>query len=180
MHKNWKIIKELESNNSRLFKEGIIEKIAKQDNDEFFIGCKLALDKLVSFGIKQIPNSSKSGKGLKWNEFLLMTEQFLTRKITGNSARDLLLHNMEKSEMNEWNFWYRRILLKDLQCGVSEKTINNVINRIDKHKYSIPVFACMLAHDSNNHQKKLIGEKFLDFKLDGVRVISIFNFEKNI
>ena len=35
----------------------------------------------------------------------------------------------------------------------------------------------MLAHDSNNHEKKLIGEKFLDFKLDGVRVISIFNFE---
>ena len=29
----------------------------------------------------------------------------------------------------------------------------------------------MLAHDSANHEKKLVGEKLLDYKLDGVRVL---------
>tara|TARA_X000000368_G_scaffold190179_1_gene149963 strand:+ start:25 stop:909 length:885 start_codon:yes stop_codon:yes gene_type:complete len=31
----------------------------------------------------------------------------------------------------------------------------------------------MLAHDSANHEKKMVGKKFLDNKLDGVRVITI-------
>ena len=35
------------------------------------------------------------------------------------------------------------------------------------------IFACQLAQDSDSHQKKLTGRKYLEVKLDGVRVISI-------
>ena len=174
---SWKIIKELETNNSRIFKENVIEKVALQDNDIFFIGCKLALDKLISFGVKQIPLSNKDGDGLKWNKFYELSQQLISREKTGNNARDLIFSLMKESTINEWNFWYRRILLKDLKCGTSEKTINNVVKRLSKDKYIIPVFSCMLAHDSNNHEKKLVGEKLVDYKLDGVRVITIYNFE---
>ena len=173
----WKIIKELETNNSRIFKENIIEKVALQNNDVFFSGCKLALDKLISFGVKQIPSSSQSGNGLKWEKFIEVSQKLVTREKTGNIARDLILSLMQESTIDEWNFWYRRILLKDFKCGVSEKTINNVVKRLSKDNYIIPVFACMLAHDSNNHEKKLVGEKLVDYKLDGVRVITIYNHE---
>jgi DNA ligase 1 len=37
----------------------------------------------------------------------------------------------------------------------------------------VPVFTCQLAHDSANHEKKLVGKKMLEVKLDGVRVITI-------
>ena len=83
-----------------------------------------------------------------------MCKKLISREITGNLARDLIHSNMQQSKSDEWNYWYRRILLKDLQCGVSEKTINNAIKRSSKKKYLIPVFACMLAHDSKNHEKK--------------------------
>ena len=37
----------------------------------------------------------------------------------------------------------------------------------------------MLAHDSANHENKMKGKKFLDVKLDGVRVISIYNADND-
>jgi len=40
-------------------------------------------------------------------------------------------------------------------------------------KYSIPVFSCQLAHDSANHETKVKGKRYLEVKLDGVRVITI-------
>jgi DNA ligase-1 len=67
--------------------------------------------------------------------------------------------------------FYRRILIKDLRCGVSEKTVNKVAKNFPQ--YAIPIFTCPLAHDSANHEKKMIGKKQVEVKLDGVRVITI-------
>jgi DNA ligase-1 len=79
---------------------------------------------------------------------------------------------MKNATRDQWNNWYRRILIKDLRCGVSEKTINNVVEKNYKH-YAVPVFSCQLAHDSANHESKVSGEKLIEVKLDGVRVITI-------
>ena len=158
------IIEELESNNSRLFKEEIIKREAEEDNIDFFEGCKLALDPMVSFGVKQVPERSDiDGQGLSWGEFCDLADQLQKRELTGHAARDAILEAMLQSHDAEWNKWYRRILIKDLRCGVSEKTINNVVKKVNKD-YTIPVFKCMLAHDSANHEKKLVGEKLLDYK----------------
>ena len=48
------IIQELESNNSRLFKEDIIKREAHEENIDFFEGCQLALNPLTTFGVKQV------------------------------------------------------------------------------------------------------------------------------
>ena len=171
------IIEELESNNSRLFKEDVIKREAEQDNIDFFEGCQLALDPMVSFGVKQVPERSDiDGQGLSWGEFCDLADQLQKRELTGHAARDAILEAMLQSHDAEWNKWYRRILIKDLRCGVSEKTINNVVKKVNKD-YTIPVFKCMLAHDSANHEKKLVGEKLLDYKLDGVRVLAIYDAE---
>ena len=37
----------------------------------------------------------------------------------------------------------------------------------------------MLAHDSANHEKKLVGEKLLDYKLDGVRVLAVYDVDSD-
>ena len=169
------IIQELESNNSRLFKEDIIKREAHEENIDFFEGCQLALNPLTTFGVKQVPErSGPEGSGLSWNEFCDLAEQLMKRELTGHAARDAINEAMEQSDDYEWNSWYRRILIKDLRCGVSEKTINNVVKKVNKD-YTIPVFKCMLAHDSANHEKKLVGKKLLDYKLDGVRVLTIYD-----
>jgi DNA ligase-1 len=174
----YNIIQELESNNSRLFKEDVIKREAEANNDLFFEGCRLALDPLVSFGVKQVPQAEKDGPGCSWEQFKELTTKLSNRSATGHTARDLIEFHMNISTKNEWNDWYRRILIKDLRCGVSEKTINSVVKKVNKD-YTIPVFKCMLAHDSANHEKKLVGEKLLDYKLDGVRVLAIYDVESD-
>ena len=175
----YKIIQELESNNSRLFKEDIIKREAIAENIEFFSGAKLALDPLATFGVKQVPTTNTNGPGVLFEEFCSIADKLMARELTGHAARDAIQDLANKSTKNEWNDWYRRILIKDLRCGVSEKTVNNVVKKEKKKGYLIPVFKCMLAHDSANHEKKLVGEKLLDYKLDGVRVITIYDADND-
>ena len=164
---------DLESHPSRLNKEAIIEVIAQEGNNEFFAGCRLALDPMITFGLKQIPEKKdEDGAGLPWDSFTLIITGFVNRELTGNLARDTVSKMMASATKAEWNGWYRRILIKDLRCGVSEKTINKVVEK-KYADYAIPVFGCQLAHDSANHESKVAGKKLIEVKLDGVRVITI-------
>jgi DNA ligase-1 len=76
----------------------------------------------------------------------------------------------------QWNDWYRRILIKDMRAGFSEKTVNKVL-KIHEGIAPVPVFEVMLAHDGANHDKKITGKKLLEPKLDGVRAITVVDFE---
>jgi DNA ligase-1 len=173
MRKPWEVVTELEENNSRLAKEAVIKVVAVQGNDWFFEGCRLALDPMVTFGLKQVPEKTdNTGDGLPRELFLELCRQLTTRTATGNYARELVIRAMKMSTQAEWNGWYRRILIKDLRCGVSEKTVNKVVEKINVN-YIVPTFACQLAHDSANHEGKLAGRKLVEVKLDGVRVITI-------
>lgn len=173
MHNPWEVIQELEGNDSRLVKEAVIKVAAVQGNDEFFAGCRLALDSMITFGLKQIPEKQDAdGAGLPWDTFNDIVERLVDRTLTGNAARDTVAEMMAEATQVEWNSWYRRILIKDLRCGVSEKTVNKVVEKINAD-YIVPTFACQLAHDSANHEGKLAGEKLVEVKLDGVRVITV-------
>jgi DNA ligase-1 len=166
------IIKELESDNSRLFKESVIKRESEASNDIFFHGCKLALSATTTFGLKQIEEKTdEDGPGLAWDDFFNTVSTFIDRSCTGNAARDTIKELIAKSTKEQWNNWYRRILIKDLRCGTSVKTINKVVK---KHTdYTIPVFSCQLAFDSANHESKVSGKKLLEVKLDGVRVLTV-------
>ena len=167
------VISTLEDHNSRLDKEAIILAQAEAGNKEFFEGARLALDPMITFGLKQIPEKKdEDGSGLDWDSFSLIITGFVNRSLTGNLARDTVAKMMASATKAQWNGWYRRILIKDLRCGTSEKTINKVVEK--KYvSYAIPVFGCQLAHDSANHESKVSGKKFIEVKLDGVRVITI-------
>jgi DNA ligase-1 len=169
----YQVIRSLEDHNLRTNKEEIILAEAQAGNDEFFHGCRLALDPMITFGIKQVPErTGKDGAGVDWDSFTLILTGFINRTFTGNLARDTLAELMANCTNAQWNDWYRRILIKDLRCGVSEKTINKVVEK-KYGDYAIPVFSCQLAHDSANHESKVSGQKLIEVKLDGVRVITI-------
>jgi DNA ligase-1 len=127
---------------------------------------------MTTFGVKQVDTKTGDGRGLSWNAFKQLAEALATRQLTGHAAQTAVAHAKMNATEAQWNNWYRRILIKDLRCGTSEKTINKVVEK--KYKdYAIPVFSCQLAHDSANHESKVAGEKLIEVKLDGVRVISI-------
>lgn len=168
------IIRDLEMHDSRLDKEAILAAAVKEELDEFFLGLRMALDPMITFGIKQVPvKHEDAGQGLPWGVFVQMANDLMHRNLTGNAARDAIKLSMDVATQKQWNDWYRRILIKDLRCGMSEKTVNKVCK---KHpKYQIPVFECQLAHDSANHEDKMTGKKQVEVKLDGVRVLTVIN-----
>ena len=161
------IIRQLEIHNSRINKEQIIQAAHDEELNEFFEGVRMALDPLVTFGVKQVPEATADGQGLAWTNFKMLAEQLQRRELTGHAARDAIELCMQIATKNQWNDWYRRILIKDLRCGVSEKTVNKVVPNC------VPVFTCQLAHDSANHEKKMTGKKQIEVKLDGVRVLTV-------
>jgi len=165
------IIRQLEIHPSRLNKEDILEAAMNEGLDEFFEGVKMALDSLYTFGVKAVPTATQDGQGLPWPVFKELAEKLNRRELTGHAARDAIQLTMEIATVAQWNDFYRRILIKDLRCGVSEKTVNKVAK--DFPQYEVPVFECQLAHDSANHEKKMVGKKQIEVKLDGVRVLTI-------
>ena len=172
MLKPWEVIAELESDNSRLFKESVIKREAEAGNAEFFRGARAALDAMITFGIKKVAEKTGDGRGISAEKFWDTAQALAERKLTGNDAITAVNHMRMNAGEAEWNQWYRRILIKDLRCGVSEKTINSTVEKINGD-YVIPVFSCQLAHDGANHESKVSGEKLVEVKLDGVRVITI-------
>ena len=174
------IIKQLEADNSRLAKEVVLQKAMEEGLDEFFEGVKMALDPLVTFGVKQVPEKDETEvltpQGLNWPTFKELARKLIDRQLTGHNARDAIILCKDLATAEQWNMFYRRILIKDLRCGVSEKTVNKVAKKFPQ--YSIPTFTCPLAHDSANHEKKMVGSKQIEIKLDGVRVLTIVRGNK--
>jgi DNA ligase-1 len=66
----------------------------------------------------------------------------------------------------------RRVLIKDLRCGITAKTLNKILGNSE---WKIPTFEVQLATDSKGHPKKLVGEVMVEPKLDGVRTIAIIH-----
>ena len=168
----YRVIASLEEHASRLNKEAILQIEADADNTELFKGIRAALDPMITYGIKQVEEKKGDGKGLNPDVFWKTAEQLARRQLTGDAAKVAVNYMRMNAKEQEWNQWYRRILIKDLRCGVSEKTVNKVVEKT-RPEYAIPVFSCQLASDSAHHEDLVAGEKFIEVKLDGMRVITI-------
>lgn len=170
-------IRDLESSDSRLHKEKVIEKaymaakLGSLNAQCFLFNCYQAYNPYFVFGVRQVPETEGiTGADNPWPKFWGLLEALRTRSLTGHKARDAIQDMAEQFDSEEWNGLARRVLIKDLRCGISEKTLNKVLKNSE---WVIPVFACQLATDSNDHQSKLRGLKRLEVKLDGVRVLAV-------
>ena len=135
------IIAKLEADNSRLAKEALLAEAMQEGLDEFFEGVRMCLDNLYTFGVKQVPEKTAAGgQGLSWTNFKQLAESLYRRELTGHAARDAIELAIGVATQEQWNGFYRRILIKDLRCGVSEKTVNSVAKKQKKPEYGVPVF----------------------------------------
>jgi DNA ligase-1 len=170
-------IVELESSDSRLHKEAVIEKaltaatIGSIEAQAFLYNCYLAYNPYLVYGVKKVPETvGLTGKENPWTKFWEVLEQLQKRNLTGNNAKTTLEWLSEQFDSTEWNGMARRVIIKDLRCGMSEKTINKIVEGTD---WQIPVFTCQLATDSEKHVGKMVGKKRIEQKLDGVRVLAV-------
>jgi DNA ligase 1 len=169
VNKPWDVVIELENDNSRLVKEAIIKRESTAGNDELFKGFRAAYDAMVTFGVKKVDEKIGDGNGITSDEFWAVADKLEKRELTGNAAQAAIAALRDAAKELQWNRWYRRILIKDMRCGTSDSTINKHADE----KYHVPVFTCQLAHDGLKHESKISGEKLIEVKLDGVRVLSV-------
>ena len=170
-------IRDLESSDSRIQKEKVIEKalmaakLGSANAQCFLFNCYEAYNPFHVFGVRQVPETEDlTGRDNPWPRFWAVLEGLRTRSITGHAARDAIEAVSQEFDSEEWNGLCRRVIIKDLRCGISEKTLNKVLG---KTEWKIPTFTCQLATDSNDHQSKMKGVKRIECKLDGVRVLAL-------
>jgi DNA ligase-1 len=170
-------IRDLESSDSRIHKEKVIEKalmaskLGSSNAQCFLFNCYQAYNPFYVFGVKQVPETvGLTNQENPWPKFWAMLEALRTRSLTGHNAKTAIEFMSEQFDSDEWNGLCRRVIIKDLRCGISEKTLNKVLG---KTEWRIPVFTCQLATDSNDHQSKMTGKKRIEQKLDGVRVLAV-------
>ena len=170
-------IRDLESSDSRLHKESVIEKallaakLGSANAQCFLFNCYQAYNPYYVFGVKKVPETTGLDyKPNPWPKFWALCEALRTRSITGHAARDRIQEISEQFDSVEWNGLARRVLIKDLRCGITERTLNKVLGNTE---WQIPVFECQLATDSEKHTGKMIGSKRIEQKLDGVRALAV-------
>jgi DNA ligase-1 len=186
--KTYQIIENLQNTPGLKDKEQIILDAYYHGNREFFIGAKLAYDALVRFYVQKVPaiadeDIDPDNPGtFTFNDFLLLCGKLRNRELTGHAARDAIVDAANRCHGPTWNFFYRRVLRKDLQCGCTDTLINKALKKLSKdgsdpeaEALIIPVFECQLAKDSKNFPGKLVGKKLVDIKLDGVRILTEMN-----
>lgn len=177
-------IRDLESSDSRLHKERVIEKalmaakLGSYNAQCFLFNCFLAYNPYYTYNVKKVPESQDQvGKSNHWPSFWALCESLRTRSVTGHAAKAAIDRVMADFDSGEWNSVCRRVLIKDLRCGISEKTLNKVLGNSE---WRIPVFTCQLAQDSDGNPHKLKGDKRLECKLDGVRVLAAIGVNDSI
>ncbi len=184
----YEVIAELSATASKTEKEAIVTRAFAAGCTEFFEGARLAYDVLVTFGIKQVPEGV-SGKWSRdtgdWVAFEELTGYLRNRTLTGDAAKLAILGVAADCTEEQWNGWYRRVLMKDLKCGITEGTINKALKALVKagnksaERCIIPVFKVQLAHSRDKYERLMKGKKLVDIKMDGVRITAICDVHNN-
>lgn len=150
------VILKLQEDNSRLAKEAVLKEAWDAGCYDFFTGAKLACDGLISFGVKQVPKKEhyNCNPHNHFNYFMELANKLQKRELTGHAARDAINDFMTNvADTDEWNLFFRQVLLKDLKSGISESTINKVLKKIggDALNYMVEEFPyqrCCLTKDT--------------------------------
>tara|TARA_B100000745_G_scaffold300410_1_gene254284 strand:+ start:2330 stop:3697 length:1368 start_codon:yes stop_codon:yes gene_type:complete len=166
--KPWNVVFALEQTSKKNEKLDLLKSL--EDGNDFWEGAQLALDPLTVFHVKKFPQPETHGPGVKFETFKKLAEALANRKITGNLALDTIKQFAESCTEEQWDYWYKRILSKDLRCG----TAINTINAAAPTQWRIKTFGCQLSLNINTQQvHKLPTDCFIEAKYDGVRAIWI-------
>lgn len=158
------ILEDLAANPSRNYKIAKLEE--HKDNKVLREVVRLALDPFTQFYIKKIPKYQASGSGCLMTAMDKLFE-LSSRLVTGNAAIQHLTQVLESlSPTNAMVL--ERIIAKDLRCGVSIATANDVWLGL------VVDYPCMLA---SQYEQKLVDKiqwpAYVQLKMDGMRFNAI-------
>ena len=181
----FEVVAELEATSSKTEKEAIVVRAYEAGCTEFFEGARLAYDVLVTFGIKQVPAwEDCDDPDATWSGFETVAGALRNRSLSGSAAKTTLEAFAASCTEEQWDGWYRRVLMKDLKAGITESTINKALKKAAKKdktalRLLVPTFTCQLAFDREKYPKLMSGDKLVDIKMDGVRILAVCDVHNN-
>jgi len=154
------ILEDLAANASRNYKIAKLEE--HKDNQVLREVVRLALDPFTQFYIRKIPKYEATGSGCLMQAMDQLFE-LSSRAVTGHAAIEHLTQVLTSlSPKNAMVL--ERIIAKDLRCGVSTATANDVWLGL------VVDYPCMLA---SQYEQKLVDKMkwpaYVQLKLDGMR-----------
>lgn len=172
------ILERLESDNSRLFKEDLLETHRKNNLLQKIF--TLVGDPYVNFYVAKFKapksyNHHEDDDTVVKSFLTLLEDELATRSLTGNDAKGAVEQFFLTLDERQAK-WCTRILLKNLRCGVQEATVNKV------WPGSITKFSVQLAETLGSHFEKDAGIVLddpisypvrVEPKLDGLRCIAV-------
>lgn len=167
-------LRQLHNTTKRTQKEEILSNSFINQEFDLFRGFRYCYDAMITFGVKQVPESiSDNEHSLAAEEFFILLEKLRARALTGNAAGAAVNAAMQKCSKDAWNLFCRPVLIKDMRCGITETTINKILKKLKAEDFIIPVFECQLAVDCNKHSDKMNTSVFVEPKYDGVRILAV-------
>lgn len=169
-------INKLNESNAKTHKEKIITQalvasnIGATDAKQFLQCAWYAYNPFITFNVRQIPTTTDCvNRSNPYNEFFKLLNRLIARKVTGNAALVDIEQVAWLFDSDVWNTLLAPTLRKDLRVGASIDTFNKILKNT---QYAIPVFKCQKATDSKKYPQKMVGQKLLEPKFDGVRVLT--------
>ena len=100
--------------------------------EEFWVGLDLATSQ-YNFQITKVPSldlEDLEPGSLTFEEFFTLAMRLASGTLTGLEANQAIENIALKANAKEWNFWYRRILLKSLSKFIPIEVIKNELIRL--------------------------------------------------
>lgn len=155
-------IKETASTNA---KKDILKE--NSDNVDLKRVVKLALEPSIVSGIKKIPEPISTDKSLSLSDALDALNVLYKRELTGNAARQYLGELLGSVSEQDSDI-IRRVVLKNLDCGIQEKNANDVFGK--NFIKDEPYMRCSLVTEKtipNITSFKTHGYAVAEIKMDG-------------
>lgn len=171
MRTPWEIVEYLEQipRTSKL-RTNLITEEAQAGNAEFFDGCDITYNRNFKLVIPSLDDPPRYGDGVTHQDFLDLIEAF---PVTGRVHLDLRIKIeafASRCTKNQWLFWYKRILLRDLKCKLNHRAINRITKKINRD-FMVKRFACQEPSEILITERDLVGKHVLQVNPGGVRAI---------
>ena len=151
------IILELNSDNSKNFKQDVLQKY--KDNEVFKNVLSYTFDIFKRFNIKKIPSyipHNSHYTPMSWEETFHELDKLINREYTGHAGINHLTNILESALEPEI---VELIILKDLKSGISAKSINKVFRKL------IPVVPYMRC---DTDESRIVYPAIAQLKADGM------------
>lgn len=166
-------------------KKTVLRGAAADGCTQLFEGFQMAFDKKRVFNVKSVPlieiddtltqEEIMEPGTYTWDMFKALVSLLEKDDLDDDTKKTLLYEACEESGILEWNAFYRPIVMKNLKCGVTAKTINLILDEfgVEARKYKTPIWKVQKLSQSG----LCAGVKYLEPLLTGKRAITVINKE---